>query len=121
LRPATSIATGDRHHRGSPDEDNVGSGHLSYCAGGSDVPLKCDDIPQYPSSALAVGDINGDHYGDVVQGDDSVDDGVGEVRVWLGRESGLSGRPKKITQDTGRPPGDAGPVPSSGTTCRSAR
>ena len=92
----------------APDEDDVGEGHLSYCPGGSNGPRACEDIPSYPSSALAVGDINGDGYGDVVQGDDSPGDGAGVVRVWLGGESGLSGKPMRITQDTGRLPGDTG-------------
>jgi uncharacterized caspase-like protein len=85
----------------------VNDGHLSYCGGGRRGPTRCVDIPDNSTSALAIGDINGDRFADVVAGDANF--GGGGVKVWLGSRSPLSGRPTVITQNTRGIAGDPAP------------
>ena len=94
---------------GAPSVPGVNNGHLSYCEGGRRGPSRCVDLPDASASGLAVGDINGDRFADVVAGDADYGDGGG-VKVWLGRRSPLSGKPAVITQRTDGVPGD----PASG-------
>ena len=84
---------------------SVNNGHLSYCEGGQRGPSRCVDIPNASASGLAVGDINGDGFADVVAGDAEYGNGGG-VKVWLGSRSPLSGKPAVITQRTDGVPGD---------------
>ena len=104
------LAAGDVNGDGSIDlveggarDDEVAPGHLSFCEGGTQGPTACVDVRgDYASSDLAVGNINGDRFADVVQGDARSAEAAGEVRVWLGQESGLAAKPQTITQDAGR-------------------
>ena len=73
-----------------------------------------------PTSALAVGKINDDRFADVVQGDAGANAGAGELRVWLGRDSGLPGEAETITQDTGRVQGIEDRETNSGAPSRLA-
>jgi hypothetical protein len=93
---------------GAPFLPSVNEGHLSYCEGARRGPRRCVDIPDASASGLAVGDVNGDRFADVVAGDSDYDDGGG-VKVWPGGRSPLSGKPAVITQRTDGVPGD--PVP----------
>src|SRR5205085_7768831 len=92
---------------GAPSVPSVNNGHLSYCKGGERGPSRCVDISDASASGLAVGDINGDRFPDVVAGD--ADFGGGAVRVWLGSRSPLSAKPAVITQRTDGVPGDPAP------------
>jgi Caspase domain/FG-GAP repeat len=93
---------------GAPFVPSVNNGHLSYCEGGQEGPSRCVDVPDASASDLAVGDINGDRFADVVAGDDDYI-GRGGVKVWLGSGSPLSGEPAVITQRTDGVPGDLAP------------
>jgi hypothetical protein len=93
---------------GAPVEADVTEGHLSFCRGGDEGPTSCVDIENGGgSSALAIGNINGDRFADVVQGDSSYHDDKGVIKVWLGDEEGLSGNPRELTQNTDGLIGDA--------------
>ncbi|HSD79975.1 MAG TPA: FG-GAP repeat protein [Solirubrobacteraceae bacterium] len=93
---------------GAPSVPSVNNGHLSYCEGGQRGPSRCVDIPDASASGLAVGDINGDRFADVVAGDADYIDGGG-VKVWPGSRSPLSGKAAVITQRTDGVPGDLAP------------
>jgi hypothetical protein len=64
------------------------------------------------TSSLAVADVNGDRYADIVQGDSAHTDAVagllagpGEVRLWLGGRRGPRRAPIVITQNAPAVPG----------------
>jgi hypothetical protein len=106
---------------GSEDDPDIGGGHLSYCLGTRSGGFKKCRMLTGPmssgSSALAVADVNGDHYGDIVQGDHIVEPAAaaqgaaagGEVRLWLGARHGVRGTPKEVDQGTDWMPGDDEP------------
>jgi len=104
-RPVTSTASRLDLVEGAPYVPSVNNGHLSYCEGGQRGPSRCVDIPNASASGLAVGDINGDGFADVVAGNAEYRNGGG-VKVWLGSRSPLSGKPAVITQRTDGVPGD---------------
>ncbi|HET9740076.1 MAG TPA: protein kinase [Solirubrobacteraceae bacterium] len=78
-------------------------GHASYCPGGRNGLRRCramaDTLPG--PSAIAVGDVTGDRYGDVVHGvpDAGPVPGAGAVRVWPGGREGPAKEPIVIRQD----------------------
>jgi hypothetical protein len=100
----TRLAAGDIDNdgnvdlvEGAPDEPRVGAGHLSYCAGTPDGPQACrGTLEESPTSSLAIANVNGDPYLDVIQGDavDTDADATGVVRFWPGGEGGLGAKPK---------------------------
>ena len=98
---------------GAPYAPSVNDGHLSFCEGGRRGPSRCVDVPDASASGLAVGDVNGDRFADVVVGD--ADYGGGGVRVWLGSRSPLAGKPAVITQRTEGVPGDPAPEDKFGS------
>jgi uncharacterized caspase-like protein len=109
------LAAGDIDHdgrldlvEGAPFVPSVNNGHLSYCEGGQRGPSRCVDLPDASASAVAVGDVNGDRFADIVAGDADYVDGGG-VKVWLGGRSPLSGKPAVFTQRTDGVPGDMAP------------
>jgi hypothetical protein len=102
------LAAGDVNGDGELDlvegswlEGDPNGGHLSYCLGGKDGkgPTGCDVVHAGGStSSLAVGNLNGDRIGDVVQGNEMADDEAGQVRVWFGLNSD-STQPDKIIDE----------------------
>jgi hypothetical protein len=79
------------------------------CRGGAAGPKGCTTLNPSPTSALAVGNVNGDRFADVVQGDAGAGHAAGRVRLWLGGAQGLPDAPVPITQNAGRVPGAAQP------------
>ncbi|MEA2134758.1 MAG: eukaryotic-like serine/threonine-protein kinase [Solirubrobacteraceae bacterium] len=110
---------GDHHAdlvEGAPNVPS-GPGHASYCPGTARGPRSCRVFgPASGTSSLAVADLNGDHYADIVQGDSAhaqVASGFtappGEVRLWLGSRGGPRPSPIRITQNTPAIPGEDEP------------
>ena len=112
------LAIGDVNDDGDPDlvEAAPGeAGHSSFCAGAPDGPTTCTalgvDLAGGPAS-LAIGDVTGDGFGDIVQGVPDAGDPVpdesglgppgpaGLVRIWRGRRRGTAREPITITQQT---------------------
>jgi hypothetical protein len=101
---------------GNQDDPITGGGHLSYCLGKRSGFEECR-VLVWPvssgSSALAVANVNGDRYDDIIQGDHIVEPVAvgrsaagGEVRLWLGGRHGVRGTPLVIDQGTDWMPGD---------------
>jgi hypothetical protein len=89
---------------GSPDPDSGDTaGHIAYCPGAADGPTACHALPQVDgdnaSSALAVADVNGDGFDDIVQADVELPDGPGGLRLWRGGSRGPSPEPTVVTAD----------------------
>jgi predicted Ser/Thr protein kinase len=88
---------------GAPDRPPE-PGHASFCAGSRRGPRACDTIGVYGTSALAVADVDGDEYYDIVQGDAVDVDGIapvgGRVAVWFGSHEGPTGEPLELYQGT---------------------
>jgi tRNA A-37 threonylcarbamoyl transferase component Bud32 len=123
-RPGTGTAGfGMRLRSGDIDDDGnldvvegaprgeTSSGHIAICRGTQRGPASCRTFGDGSATAsLAVGDVNGDGYDDVLQGDDgrtasNVDVSPGAVRLWLGSPHGPRSQPIPITQDTPYVPG----------------
>lgn len=92
---------------GAPDRpDEYATGHLSFCEGKrSGRPKRCEAIDNSAgtgTSALAVADVNGDNFEDVIQGDAVPEFGVaplgGQVRIWRGSRHGPAGEPLVVVQ-----------------------
>ena len=120
-RPAPGLSNfGQRLRSGDVDGDGrpdlvegapargSGTGHAAWCRSGPRGPFQCRVLPQSGStSALAIGDVNGDKRADVIQGDSEHVDpavglpvGAGLVRVWTGSRAGPRSTPLVITQDS---------------------
>jgi Protein kinase domain/FG-GAP repeat len=91
---------------GAPDVPaSAIAGHATYCRGTRTGIATCVLLigpASRGTSALAVADVNGDGYDDIVQGDAAVErfDGAvgGEVRLWLGDRDGPAREPIVIDQ-----------------------
>jgi tRNA A-37 threonylcarbamoyl transferase component Bud32 len=127
IRPPPGAATrfGTRLRLGDVDGDRrvdmvegaptrVGApGHLTYCPGSSRGPRRCRVFgTPGGTSSLAVADVNGDRYADIVQGDSGHSQAThglpvaaGELRLWLGSRRGPASSPIRITQNTPQVPG----------------
>jgi Caspase domain/FG-GAP repeat len=92
----------------------VNDGHVSYCEDAARAPSRCVDLPNASATGVAVGDINGDRFADVVVGDAGWR-GAGGVKVWLGGRSPPSGERAAITQGSDGVPGDPAPGDEFGT------
>jgi tRNA A-37 threonylcarbamoyl transferase component Bud32 len=82
-------------------------GHISLCRGSSKGPGPCRAFGAASgTSGLAIGDVNGDGHGDVIQGDSARAENTvfpvsaGEVRLWLGGRRGLRETPIVVTQNS---------------------
>ena len=91
--------------RDEPDFDF--SGHLSRCLGQDGGPTHCEEVPGadgFGTSALAVADLNGDGFDEILQGDEAPFDGEeylrGVVRVWVGAAADPSPEPLEISLAT---------------------
>jgi hypothetical protein len=88
-------------------------GHASYCPGTARGPTHCRVFgTPGGTSSLAVADVNGDRYADIVQGDSAHSQATtgfpvaaGELRLWLGSRRGPASSPIRITQNTPQVPG----------------
>ena len=117
-RPAIGdeLAAGDIDDDGNVDlveggPDEFGPGHLSYCAGTPTGPRECHATPNdYGTSSLAIANVDGDRYPDVIQGDavDTDPDATGVIRLWRGGTGGLPDEPAaELDQDGANVQGDA--------------
>jgi hypothetical protein len=89
---------------GAPDRvARPDAGHLVYCPGsrlGPDSCRRVGDPADGGTSSLAIADVTGDRYEDIVQGDGVGEPAAGgEVRLWPGGPGGPAGRPITIHQD----------------------
>jgi hypothetical protein len=92
------------------------SGHLSRCLGQDGGPSTCEEVPGsdgYGTSALAVADLSGDGFDEVIQGDEAPLEGSeyaqGELRIWGGAASDPPTEPLVITPATRGVPGSGAP------------
>jgi hypothetical protein len=89
---------------GSPDRPADGAtGHLAYCPGTRTGPKGCRRLSGGGTSSLAIADVTGDGFDDIVQGDaDPVPlllaDSGGEIRLWRGGPDGPADAPLVIDQ-----------------------
>jgi hypothetical protein len=99
---------------GAPDRaDGTATGHLAFCAGTrSGRPKRCapvGDPVHNGTSALAVANVDGDDYDDIVQGDAVPAPGGrslgGEIRIWRGGRHGPGRTPIVVTQASAAVPG----------------
>ena len=118
----TRIRVGDVNgdHRldlveGAPDAPDGAAGHATFCLGTQHGPGPCRLLTGPVSSGtstLAVADVDGDGYDDIVQGDAVVEPAAagsalgGEVRIWLGGRRGPSSAPAIVTQRPVTVPGN---------------
>ncbi len=110
---------GDRHVdlvAGAPTQPSV-PGHLTLCRGSDAGPRRCRELSAAGgTSGLAVADVNGDGYADIVQGDSDHAQNTtgmplnpGQVKLWLGGRDGPRTTPITLTQDTRDIPGNDQP------------
>jgi hypothetical protein len=86
---------------------------MTYCPGTPRGPLRCRELGRgVATSSLAVADVNGDGYDDIVQGDSKhgqpttfVTGSGGVVRLWRGGHPGPRSPPLVITQNSPGVPG----------------
>ncbi|HET8756215.1 MAG TPA: FG-GAP repeat protein, partial [Solirubrobacteraceae bacterium] len=109
------LAVGDINGDEIDDVAEAGGSRSGYCLGGDGGPRSCEplggDLDQ-PITALAIGDVTGDGFGDIVQGvpeggdpvPDEPDTGVlapsGLLQLWTGGEDAPAAEPIVIDQDT---------------------
>jgi predicted Ser/Thr protein kinase len=93
-------------------------GHATYCPGTAEGPRRCRrmarDLAAGPAS-IAIGDVTGDGFADVVQGvPGGGRSGAGAVVVWRGGPRGPGGPPVRLTQGSAGVPGHAQPADGFG-------
>jgi hypothetical protein len=83
------------------DDPRVANGHFTWCPGAARGPQKCTVLPgrdgDSGTTALAIADLDHDGTDDVVQGDVTIPQGGGGLRVWLGGEHGPGPTPAILT------------------------
>jgi protein kinase-like protein/FG-GAP repeat protein len=100
-RLRTGNVNGDRQLdlvEGAPDRLDGPNGHLTFCRGTEDGPKVCRLVEGSGTSSVAVADVTGDGFEDIVQGDIDNATGGGEVRLWRGGRRGLAATAQPITQ-----------------------
>jgi tRNA A-37 threonylcarbamoyl transferase component Bud32 len=118
-RIRTGDVDGDHHAdlvEGAPAQRSV-PGHVSYCRGSRAGPRRCRALGAAGgTSGLAVADVNGDRYADIVQGDSDHAQNLaglplnpGQIKLWLGGRAGPRTTPITLTQDTPAIPGEDEP------------
>jgi predicted Ser/Thr protein kinase len=109
---------------GAPDQAGASTlGHATVCSGRPRGPDRCRLLTRSGTSSLAVADVNGDRFADILQGDavpepapaDRAPVG-GEVRLWQGSADGPESDPIVISQLGSRVPGDDTPGDLFGAT-----
>jgi predicted Ser/Thr protein kinase len=103
---------------GSQDGEDQ-TGHATVCRGTERGPSRCRVLSESGTSSLAVADIDGDGFDDVIQGDGAGDETAaagGEVRLWRGGRAGPAADPTVISQASPGVPGDDAPGDLFGTT-----
>ena len=115
-RLATGHVNGDRNLdlvEGAPDDPEGQPGHGSFCRGTVRGPFRCQRLGDSGTSNIAVADVTGDGFEDIVQGDHVespgpglLAEGGGEVRLWRGAERGPETEAKSISQKLRVVPGD---------------
>ena len=107
--PATSTTTGTSTSSRAPRRCRPRPATAPTAAGpGADRSAAASSPRRGGTSGLAVADVNGDGYADIVQGDAEHAGrflSPGEVRLWLGSRRGPRSEPLGITQDTPGVPG----------------
>ena len=105
-RLRTGHVNGDRQLdlvEGAPDLVDGTPGHGSFCRGTKAGPTRCRPLGDFGTSSVAVADVNGDGFEDIVQGDHfatPTEPGGGELRLWRGGRRGPAADPLTITQAT---------------------
>jgi hypothetical protein len=88
-------------------------GHAAVCPGAAAGPVRCRAMGAGlagGSAAIAVGDVTGDGFPDVVHGAPRRDRaGRGAVLLWRGRPGGPAGRPQIVTRTSRGVPGSGAP------------
>ena len=113
---ATGHVNGDRNLdlvEGAPDEPEGQPGHVTFCRGTVRGPCRCQLLGDSGTSYMAVADVTGDGFEDIVQGDHVESPGPGcsrraAARSGSGAGAGAGLRPsrKTITQELRGVPGD---------------
>jgi hypothetical protein len=105
-RLRTGHVDGDRYLdlvEGSPDLIDGSPGHGSFCRGTELGPRGCKPLGDSGTSSVAVADVDGDGFEDIVQGDHldtPAAPGGGEIRLWRGGRRGPAREPLTIVQGT---------------------
>ena len=91
---------------GAPDGPDGQPGHISFCRGTARRPIRCQPLDDSGTSSVAVADVTGDGFEDIVQGDHVASaelgllpQGGGEIRLWRGSRRGPEAEPKSISQE----------------------